>query len=90
MAAKGAPASNGRLPILHELFLQRHVNHVATHHKAYSTLPLYKFAFDLNAGSGNITGVNKIVTLSGHCTCAAWKIVRAVSAHSGTVLLDWR
>jgi len=32
-----------------------------------------KFALDINTGSGNLSGVNKLAALIGHCTCAAWK-----------------
>ena len=32
-----------------------------------------KFALDLNTGSRNLTGVNKIAALIGHCAVAAWK-----------------
>jgi len=32
-----------------------------------------KFALDLNIGSGNLTGVNKITALIGHRACTALK-----------------
>ena len=31
------------------------------------------FAPDLNTGSGNLSELNEIDVLIGHCTCAAWK-----------------
>jgi len=32
-----------------------------------------EFALDLNIGSGNLSKVNKITAMIGHCACAAWK-----------------
>jgi len=38
-----------------------------------------KFTLDLNTGSRNLIGVNKIATLIDHCTCAAG--LAEVNAH---------
>jgi len=57
------------MPILHALFLQRQVSRNQWKNFCHSI----KFGLDLNTGGGNLSKVNKIAALIGHCACAIWK-----------------
>jgi len=82
-SASGDPPADCWSCVLY--FLQCQVS--GHHDNADSNLPLCQVRPWPKHLKRNLSEVNKIAVLIGHCTCATGKIVHAASAHSGTVPL---